>query len=125
MAQNFCRDCGLLLCNDCTLFNTLSQEHDNHFNRKNIISVEIYEKEREQLKKSYSQTLSDIKANLSSLRIANSADFKTANEKISNQCTKLVEIIENAKQETLYENEARYRASDDGHKALLADVEKA
>ena len=48
-----------------------------------------------------------------------------ANKKISSQCTKLVEIIENAKQETLYENEARFRASDDGHKALMADVEKA
>ena len=64
LAQNFCRDCGLILCNDCAFYNPHSQEHDDHFNRKKIISVEIYEKEREQLKQSYCQTLSDIKTNL-------------------------------------------------------------
>jgi hemerythrin len=62
---------------------------------------------------------------LSSLRIANASDYKVANQAIENQCKKLVEIIENAKRETAYENEARYRASDDGHKALLGEVERA
>jgi hypothetical protein len=61
---------------------------------------------------------------LNSLRIANSADYNLANQEILSQCIKLAMIIEKAKKETLSENEARYRASDDGQKALLADVEK-
>ena len=69
--------------------------------------------------------MSEIKANLNSLRIANSSDYSHANLAIEKQFTKLAKIIEKAKKETLSENEARYHASDDGHKALLADVEKA
>ena len=87
--------------------------------------MEIYEKEREQQKQSYCQTLSEIKDNLNALRIANYSDYSQANQAVENQCTKLVEIIQKAKKETLSENEARYRASDEGHKALLSDVEKA
>jgi hypothetical protein len=47
LAQNYCRDCGLLLCNECAIYSPHSQDHDDHFNRKNIISVKTYEKERE------------------------------------------------------------------------------
>jgi hypothetical protein len=37
----------------------------------------------------------------------------------------LVKIIENAERATLAENEAKFLASDEGHKGLLADVENA
>jgi hypothetical protein len=44
---------------------------------------------------------------------------------IENKCIKLSMIIEKAKKEIKTVNKARYSASDDGHKALLSDVEKA